>query len=162
MKKIDRLIEIVCVVLVVEIVAIIFMQVFLRYLFASPFVWADEWNRYSLVWLTFLGSYIALRRHKHIKMEIGYSLVPKSVRRIFNIIGNIAIAVFALYMINFGWGYSTKLMNTWPQSFPIPMGLFYMIIPMAGGLFLLNSLYELVLIIKPAAGQKASVPADRR
>ena len=163
LKRLATIVEIICVVLLVEIVLVVSLQVVLRYVFADPLVWVEEWTRYSLVWLTFFGSFLALHRNKHIKMEIVYGLLPARIRRVLDIAGHLAIAVFSVYMAGFGWSFSFKLMNTRPESFPIPMGIFYLIIPVGGLLFLANSICEIYqLFIKPAAMSTIAAPEERR
>ncbi len=44
-----------CLIMFAALVVIVFMQVMLRYLFASPLAWSDEIARLLLVWVSFLG-----------------------------------------------------------------------------------------------------------
>ena len=66
---IDWLIRIIISFLLLEMTAVIFYQVVLRYLFQGSTIWAEELARYSFIWVVMLASAIAIRRYKHIRID---------------------------------------------------------------------------------------------
>lgn len=59
----------------------LFIAVLSRYLFSFSFHWIDAYSRYGLVWLTFLGSALALRKRRHIGIDIVINLLNAKVRK---------------------------------------------------------------------------------
>jgi TRAP-type C4-dicarboxylate transport system permease small subunit len=51
-------------------VALVFGNVVLRYVFNSGITVAEEMSRWFFVWLTFLGGVVALREHGHLGTEV--------------------------------------------------------------------------------------------
>lgn len=51
-------------------VALVSMQVILRFLFDNPQAWAEEVGRYVFVWVIFLGAIVALARGTHIRVTV--------------------------------------------------------------------------------------------
>jgi len=64
-----RLLEVVTVVLLALMVALVFANVALRYLFNSGITVTEELSRWMFVWTTFLGGVAALRHHGHLGTE---------------------------------------------------------------------------------------------
>ena len=54
----------------IAMVALVFGNVVLRYVFNSGIVVAEELSRWFFVWLTFLGGVVALRHHGHLGTEV--------------------------------------------------------------------------------------------
>jgi len=52
-------------------------QVFWRYVFNNPIIWAEEFARINFVWLTFLTGCIAFQQGKHMAVD----LLPPYLRR---------------------------------------------------------------------------------
>ena len=52
---------------------VIFVQVVMRYVFKSPFVWAEEFSRYLLVWISCLGAAYGIRTGMHIAVQFAYT-----------------------------------------------------------------------------------------
>ena len=48
----------------------VFMGVVFRYVLGDPLTWAEEVGRLCLVWVTFLGTYLAYRRTMHITIDL--------------------------------------------------------------------------------------------
>jgi TRAP-type C4-dicarboxylate transport system permease small subunit len=61
----------------------VFANVVLRYFFDSGIVFTEEVGRYIYVWLTFLGSIVALRQGTHLGMDSIVSRVPRPVQIAF-------------------------------------------------------------------------------
>ncbi|MBL4615395.1 MAG: TRAP transporter small permease [Magnetovibrio sp.] len=83
------------------VVAIIFYEVVLRYVFVNPTMWVNEMS----LWVSggaylFAGLY-AMRHRSHIRIFIIYDIVPRWVQHIFDCISVACLAVFSFAVI---WG----------------------------------------------------------
>jgi TRAP-type C4-dicarboxylate transport system permease small subunit len=62
--------ELVSAALVVALFALVLAQVVSRYLFGKPLVWSEELARFSLIWLTFVGSAFVMSYRRHIVVSL--------------------------------------------------------------------------------------------
>jgi len=59
-------------------VALVLAQVYVRFFMASSLTWSEELVRFLMIWMTFLGAVVALRRSLHIQIDnLVVSLSPK-------------------------------------------------------------------------------------
>jgi len=65
-----RLLEMVIAGCLAAMVVLVFGNVVLRYVFNSGIAVSEEISRWLFVWLTFLGSIVALREHAHLGTEV--------------------------------------------------------------------------------------------
>ncbi len=70
------------IVMIPVMVAVIFVQVILRYVFASSLSWAEELARYLLISITCFGSALAVKQGEHISLVFLKNLIPEKVRPI--------------------------------------------------------------------------------
>ena len=56
---------------------VMFVNIMGRYFFSYSLVWAEEYTRYCLIILVYLGASIAVRRRQMLKVEILANIFPK-------------------------------------------------------------------------------------
>ena len=115
----------------------LFIAVLSRYIFSYSFHWIDAYSRYGLVWLTFLGSAMALRKRRHIGIDNVINLLPPHVRKW--VIKGSAGLILLFSSVMFVQG--VKLFKiTSHQIIPemqIKMSNIYIVIPMSAVLLIL-------------------------
>lgn len=123
----------------------VLLQVFFRYILGSPIAWTIELTRYCLVWLTFLGAYLGLRRGgAHISMSLVYNKFTKIQKWYIDLLGNASMLVFFIFMVRFGSRFSMATLQSRPDSFDFSMGVIYSILPLAGLLFSIHCIVEMM------------------
>lgn len=50
--------------------AIVFLQFFTRYILNDSLAWTEEIARYALIWVTFIGAAVVVRKNMHISVEV--------------------------------------------------------------------------------------------
>jgi TRAP-type C4-dicarboxylate transport system permease small subunit len=117
------------------IAIITFLQVALRYLFGVPLAWSEEVGRFCLVWLTFIGAGVLVRRadgHPAVDtLPLALSGGPRGLveaaSRLLVIVGCVAM----------GWGGARMAQVQWAQTSPsleLSMGMVYLCIPVGAAL----------------------------
>jgi len=81
LKVLDRLEDIVLVSMFSAMVAVIFMQVIMRYVFNNSLSWSEELGKFLFVWLSWFGISIGARRKEHIKITMVVDRLPYRVAR---------------------------------------------------------------------------------
>lgn len=97
------------------IVAIIFFEVMMRYVFGRATMWVNE----TSLWVAgaaymFAGLY-SMQQRSHIRIYILYDLAPRWLRRSFDVISTICIIIFALALIWGGYDDAVRKFMTWER-----------------------------------------------
>lgn len=66
----DRLEEIVLVIMFALMVLVIFGQVIMRYVFNNSLSWSEELGKFLFVWISWIGISIGAKRKEHIKITM--------------------------------------------------------------------------------------------
>jgi TRAP-type C4-dicarboxylate transport system permease small subunit len=87
------------------------VQVVSRIVGIAFFVWLDEVIRISVLWLTFLGSAVAVRRKSHFVIDLLVEMLPPNLRKIAR--GGIhgAVLIGVLLLLWTGWQLSEIAMD---------------------------------------------------
>jgi TRAP-type C4-dicarboxylate transport system permease small subunit len=96
-----RLIEAILVLLLAGMVAMVFTNVVLRYVFNLNLPFSEEMSRYFFVWLTFVGAVLTFREHGHIGVEAMVRLFGRRGRLVLMLVTN-AIIVFCMVVLFLG------------------------------------------------------------
>lgn len=140
---INRLGEILCLVMLSVMVVITGLQIVFR-VFFKALTWSDELVRYLLVWSSFLGASCVYRGSGHISVTIVQNLLPQGGRKAVQVVVHLLCAVFFALMVYFGIVYAMKQARQLSPAMRIPMSYLYASIP-AGGLMMLWHAVDAVL-----------------
>lgn len=78
-----RIPEVIVGLIVVAIAVLINLEIVMRYFLNQPVGWSDELSRVLMVWLTFLGSAVAVGRGSHLGLNVlGRRLSPRQLKRL--------------------------------------------------------------------------------
>ena len=105
-SAIGKVIEVSIVLLLAGMVAMIFLNVVLRYGFNSGLVISEEMSRYLFVWLTFIGAVLAFSENAHLGVETLVRLFGRRGRIICMFLTNLLILFCVVILF---WG-------TWLQA----------------------------------------------
>ena len=100
---VDRFLKWYIVVLMGLMVFMTFIQVFARYVMNSPFTSTEEYTRMVLVWLTFMGASVALRRNRLTRIEVLEERLPARVRSFLAIFFDLVLMFLLLIIAVKGW-----------------------------------------------------------
>lgn len=108
----------------------------------------DEIPGYFLVWISFLGAYLAERENLHIKFDLLVESLPIFFNNIFQMIPNILSIIFFSMLFYF----SIKMIDingsTYIETIDIQQGVFMMIFPIASFLLVIGLLINVYKELK--------------
>jgi TRAP-type C4-dicarboxylate transport system permease small subunit len=140
----------------VLISAVIPWAVYTRYVLNSAASWPEPTAVLLTIVLTFFGAAACYRLGIHMNVTLGVDLLPARARRIADFTVEILMAIFALFMVVYGYKLCVATWNNTIAEFPsLRVGIVYSPIPL-GGAFLLLFIIEHLTIGRPPA------PADLR
>lgn len=133
--KIEQVLSIL--LLSVMLVSLVSGVVF-RYVLNSPLNWSDEVAIFSLVWTTFIGGSMGIKRQQSAAVTIFMDMLKGRLRRFFVTIGLGIVVIFSVYFvwISFSWISSPSISIQKSGSLQIPMIYPYLSVPI-GMLFIL-------------------------
>jgi len=137
---INRITEIILVVVLAAMAVVVFLQVIFRYVLNFPLFWTEEFARYCLVWASLLGSAVAVKRGQHIAVTIVLERVPAGFRRVMKMITLISVIVILAIIL---WGGIQLVAITRAQISPalrVSMSVPYLAVPVGAALMLLHTL----------------------
>ncbi len=101
--QVDRWIGHVCesvgAVIVVAETCILFAGVVSRYGFDSPIIWTDELANFLFLWLSMLGTVVALRSDGHMRLTTLVNYSRPSLARWFNSVAALVVVAFVLLIL---------------------------------------------------------------
>ncbi|WP_286974199.1 TRAP transporter small permease [Acetomicrobium sp. UBA5826] len=140
-RAIDYLLSIALYVIFVEVV----VEVSARYIFSVPIPWGSELSQTLLVWITFLGSAVAMRQGEHLAIRFIRDITPwPFLKRGLEILGNLFLIAFLIVGMWSGylvvartWGLKTTVLQ-------IPAGILYLAFPV-GCFFMILGLCQFLI-----------------
>lgn len=105
--------------------AVVFAQFFTRYVLRDPLGWTEEGARFLLIYITFLGGALAVRKNSHIFVEVLYHFVPDMVRRVLMAIVDVLRTVFFAACTYYSWIILPVMDAQRMSVMPFPMSYIY-------------------------------------
>lgn len=137
-SKFDKAIDFAMALALLSMVVVVFAQVFFRYALNFPLSWPEEFSRILIVWLSFIGGYIAMRENRHVGFNLLLEKLPGKLRAIVSMVAQVLVITFLFVFIKEGWGFA-KTFADMPMPYTgIQTGKFvYSALPVSGLLMLL-------------------------
>ncbi|MDH8677812.1 TRAP transporter small permease [Fusibacter bizertensis] len=111
------------------------VNIVLRYIFKSGLIWAEEYARFAIVWLTFIGASVVIREGEHLSVGIVMELLKNRKAKVFVEKTGILLALlFSVFLIVFGGQLTveTYKLGQVSPSLQLPMWTVYSAVPMGG------------------------------
>lgn len=111
------------------------VNIVLRYIFKSGLIWAEEYARFAIVWLTFIGASVVIREGEHLSVGIVVELLKNRKAKVFVEKTGILLALlFSVFLIVFGGQLTveTYKLGQVSPSLQLPMWTVYSAVPMGG------------------------------
>lgn len=122
-------------------------QIFFRYVVNYSISWSQDLLTYMLIWSVFIGISLAVKKRRHIKVELAYVLISKKNQFYLKVLSNVVFMIFCLVFSYFSLKKVYSLMFVLPQmseSTGLSMWMIQIAIPIG---FML-SVYRLVVDTK--------------
>ena len=123
-------------ILLVVITLLVLSQVFCRYVLNNPLSWSEELTRYLIIWLTFLGASLAVRRKGHIAITVLVRFLPQAFQRLAYIVIDILIVVFLLVLVWQGSKVVSVTMIFKSTSLSLPQGYIFLSLPVGAAIMI--------------------------
>ena len=133
-------------------------QVFTRYILQNPSTWSEEIVSYLFAWMSLFGASLVVGERGHMNIPIVVERFGHKARKFFAIFGEIVACVFAGVILVYGGIQITSLaMGQMTSSLGVPIGIFYVVLPLSGVLGIIYTILNIVDIVTDSevAGEEA-------
>jgi tripartite ATP-independent transporter DctM subunit len=128
---VDRVLETICVVLMLVAVGVSCLQVTLRYGFHSGLPWPEEMAIWAFCWAVFLGMGLATGRDAHIAIDSFSRLLPARGKTALAFFNRVIIAASSFMLVVHGFEYVSRAIAASP-ALQWPMKYFFLAVPVGG------------------------------
>ena len=150
--RLDSAVDAILAVMLASLAVIVFVQVVFRYLLNNALSWPEETARLLVVWLSYLGAYMALRHKKHVGFTLLVKKLPVSVQGIVGVVNSVLMLTFVALIIVEGWRFMAASITTHMPYTGLSYGLFaYSVFPVSGLLMALQLISDIVMAIRNPA-----------
>jgi TRAP-type C4-dicarboxylate transport system permease small subunit len=153
----DRIEENILFISLVFSVFLIFLQVVMRYVFGNSLSWSEELARYLFIWYTWIGTSLAIRERRHIRIEILTDFLGEKAKLRLEVLVLLLWAGFAAFLAFKGIEVGKLLLRS-RQSSPaleIPMVFAYAAVPVGCTLMVVRLLGQVREVFRKLAGGEA-------
>lgn len=146
-KVLDRLLEVLVMVVMAVLVLDVLWQVFTRLVLKDPSTWTEELAIFMLIWVALLGAAVALGRGAHLGIDYFVGKLPPRAKLATEVLVFLSVAAFSLLVMIVG-GVDLVASNLdLGQESPalrVKMGYVYLAVPISGFFLTLYAVIGLV------------------
>ncbi|WP_104205464.1 TRAP transporter small permease [Billgrantia saliphila] len=143
----------------VAIAATVLLQIAGRLFLPFTLAWTEELSRYLFIYMVALASGVAIRRHRHVNVELYHHLLGLRSRAAYQALICLLIGGFALMVLPAAWQFAQN--GTWQTSPTLRVPMFYIFFSTAL-LFALVLFYSVIGLVEGlAALLRSPAGADR-
>ena len=150
----DQLEEGILAVLLTFMTSVTFIQVVLRYVFNTGWVWSLEATSYAFAWLVLVGMSYGVRTRTHIAVDLVVRKLPQGVKYYIALLAAGLCIVYAGLMLYGSWMLVSGLhmLGNYARDIPLPKWLLTSVMPIAFVLLAFRFLEVGVRVIKGRDG----------
>lgn len=142
----------------IAMVALTCWQVLTRYILKDPSTWSEELVGYLFAWMSLLGASIVTNERGHMNIPILIERSDGTIQKALDCFGEIVAFLFSVVILIFGGIQITTLaMGQMTSSLGIPIGIFYIVLPLCGILNAIYTILNIIDILKDQTEEKEAV-----
>jgi TRAP-type C4-dicarboxylate transport system permease small subunit len=136
-KLLANPVEKICMVLVVALAVVVFLQVFNRFVLKAPLAWSEDLAMLLFQWVAFLGAAVGVKRMRHFGIELVVKKLSARARHGVEILIPWIMGLVALTMITEGYKLVLFNQNRTYASMDLSYIWAYSAIPVSGVLIII-------------------------
>jgi TRAP-type C4-dicarboxylate transport system permease small subunit len=121
----------------------VFIQVVLRYVFATSFLWGEELSLFAFIWCVFLGSCVCSWRRTHFAFDLFEDRLKGRVAAAQRLLVNLSVLTVTVVMVITGWQFSQLSVQRLSPALGITLLVPTIVMPLAGVLMSLSTLADI-------------------
>ncbi|MGW8220951.1 MAG: TRAP transporter small permease [Syntrophobacteria bacterium] len=159
-NQLNSITEAVCCVFLLAMTLTVALQVICRYVLGAALTWSEEFSRYGLVWIAFLGGSMAVKRGAHMGVEALVNALSPKTRKIVQLFTLCAVIGFLVIATIKGIELALFNMNQHSPAMGVPMGAVYLAIPTGCLTMLIHASEELLALFRSSSPERPGEAID--
>jgi TRAP-type C4-dicarboxylate transport system permease small subunit len=147
LRWLDRLEEILSVVLLVVVLVAVSTQVIARYVFQAPLFWGDELARYSYVWMAFMAAAFISGRKAHVIVGVLDNVLSPKHLRWLESFAQLVVAIICFALVIYSYDWLLKTARPKSSALRVPMIWLYGGVWLAFALMAFHSLVNFYYVV---------------
>lgn len=133
-------------------------QVLTRYVLQNPSTWSEELVGYLFAWMSLLGASLVTCERGHMNIPIIVERFSEPIQKLLNCLGKVIAFLFSAIILVFGGAQITTLaMGQMTSSLGVPIGIFYIVLPLCGVLNMIYTVLNIIDIVQGRTEEKEAV-----
>lgn len=147
-RSLEHIFEYFTMLLLTGILIIVPLQVFCRFVLNSSLPWPDEMSPYLLLWITFTGSVLAMRKGEHIGVDALVNKMGRKLRYYILVLADLIVLFFLFTLFYFSIPIVKVKWVDRAYTVAISKGLIYSCITLGALLMLILTVLRIVRTIQ--------------
>jgi TRAP-type C4-dicarboxylate transport system permease small subunit len=140
-KKIEKTLEFINVLLIAGLVVVINLQIFSR-LMNESLIWTEELSRFVLVYITFLGASLAFYKGENLRITMIIDNFSPKIKKLNDIVMFFLSSAIVMCLIYFSLLFTIEVWDTPSTALQWNKGLIMIVLPVGFSLILIKLLKE--------------------
>lgn len=157
----DRVIRVVCVLLLILLVLDVWLGIMARYILPFSLTFTEELARYLMIWMALLAVSSGIVHREHIGVEFVFDRFAQSGRRVLAISFDVIAFIFFAALFWYGLDFVERGFKRITMIYDIPKGYPFMIVPLASAIccvqLVLTGLHDAFSAQAPQTGGAAAL-----
>lgn len=145
--RMERLLTGIAAALMAVLSVIVCWQVFARYVLQKSPIWVEEFSVTAIMWVGLLGAASAVWSGDHMRLKILTQKIPDRFGIVVEVLIDVAIGCFSIFLFRNGMLLTEATWTSRMSTIPLPIGLAYLVLPVAAALMILFALFRIVVKI---------------
>lgn len=141
------------------IFVVTFAAVVFRYLLHAPLPWSQDVIRLGFTYMIYFGAAYCVRENANLNIDVGLSLLSKRKRILVEILINIILFGFFIFLLVFGLQFAETGISQTSSYLMLPMKIYYMGIPLSGAFMAFYVVMNIIKQIKRLANKEGGEEA---
>ena len=149
--KFDRLINTILRIIVMIMLSIMSIVVFAQVIFRIVHLsipWSEELSKYLLIWCTFLGSAMCIRKGSLVGLEFLKNSLPQKQQKLLQTFLNLIVCLLLIFLIVVGFWAVKRVCFQITPVLKQSMSLMYAAIPVGSVFMLINQILTTIYLWK--------------
>ncbi len=116
------------------ITAGVFLQILLRYVFSTSFLWGEELSLFAFIWCVYVGAAICVRRRNHFAFDFLAERLTGRAAGVQRLAVDLVVLGVAAILVIEGWTYSQLCIQRLSPALGITLFIPTIVIPLSGAL----------------------------
>ncbi|PKL74499.1 MAG: hypothetical protein CVV27_20200 [Candidatus Melainabacteria bacterium HGW-Melainabacteria-1] len=118
----------------------------------SP-IWVEEFSVTAIMWIGLLGAASAVWTGDHMRLVLLTKRLPERLGVVLEVLIDASIGYFSIFLFRHGWVLTEAMWTSRMSTIPLPLGLTYLVLPVAAAFMIVFALLRMVGKILEASGK---------